>query len=405
MTADAQRVRLKLPVAIWWLLGALGVVFIAALFYGIARFDDDLTERSCAALRDADIPVDVHFDGRHGYLTGNLEYEEDVLEAIAVVDAQRGVADVTSEIVFSLAGGPPVSDPPATSPPTTSPELTFRVQDGVILLNGRVASQDELDAIVAAAEAAFGVGNVINELSLRDGLESPDWIERVPSIMARLTDLPAGAVAFGPEGASVSGTVNAEATKAEIGDAIAAAISPLTLNNRIDVIVPEEPSFAANGAGGEISLRGQMPDQAAIDIIVAAAEDVYRCAGNVINELRVGPGVMEAAWLEIAPGFFVRTVGLDPWEITIVDGAMTVSGRGPGDGSVQAAIDAFAAIGGDLEVDTAGLEVASEAVAQELTDLLEGSATFETRARRSPQRPRSCSIERSPCCWRTRRRC
>ena len=310
MTADAQQSRPKVPVTIWWFLGALGVVLIAALAYGIPRFDDDLTERSRAALRDADIPVDVHFDGRHGYLTGSLEYEEDALEAVSVVAAQRGVADVTSEIVFSLAGGPPRSDPPATSPPTTSPELTFRVQDGVILLNGRVATHQELDAIVAAAEAAFGADNVINELSLRDGLESPDWIGRLPSIMARLTDLPAGAVAFGSEGASVSGMVDAEATKAAIGDAIAAAIAPLTLNNRIDVIVPAEPSFAASGADGKITLRGEMPDQEAIDLIVAAAEDVYG-AGNVVNELRVGPGVMKVAWLEIAPGFFVHTVDHD----------------------------------------------------------------------------------------------
>ena len=85
MTLDTRRVRPRAPGAIWWLLAGLGVVLIAAWIYGIARFDDDLTERSRAALRDANIPVDVHFDGRHGYLTGSLEYEEDVAEAVAVV--------------------------------------------------------------------------------------------------------------------------------------------------------------------------------------------------------------------------------------------------------------------------------------------------------------------------------
>ena len=168
-----------------------------------------------------------------------------------------------------------------------------------------------------------------------------------------------------------------EAIRTAIGDAVAAAVAPLALNNRIDVVVAQAPSFDASGADGSVTLRGQMPDRTAIDQIVAAAEGIYG-AGNVVDELTVGPGVLTADWLEIVPGLLVHTVGLDPWEITIVDRTLVVSGRGPGDGSVESAIDAFAAVDGGLTVDTGGLEVASEAVAQELTDLLEGSATFES---------------------------
>jgi OOP family OmpA-OmpF porin len=366
-----------MPVSIWWLLGALVAVVVAALVYGIPHFDDDLTQRARTALRDAGVPVDVHFDGRHGYLTGSLEYEVDTLAAAGVVRGVRGVADVTSEIEYAIAGGPPQSEPPPTAAPTTSPELTFRVRDGVIQLNGRVANEGQREAMVAGAVAAFGTGNVIDALVVADGLESPQWVDRVPGLFDVLRTLPEGSVAFGPEGAAVSGTVESEAARDAIGGAVADTVAPLGVNNRIEVVVPTAPSLAASGEGGTVTLRGALPDQATIDRIVGAAEDVYG-TGRVVDELVVGPGVVPADWLELAPGFFVRTVGLDPWSIDVVDGTMSVAGRGPIDGSVAEAIAAFAAIGGGLRIETSDLEVAAEAVAEELTRLLEGSATFET---------------------------
>ncbi len=373
----AEDSRPKPPAAVWWLLGALGVLALATAIYGVRHFDDDLTQRSQEALRAAGIPVDVHFDGRHGYVSGTLEYEEDVAVAVDVVRNVRGVAHVEPEIDFLIAGGRERAEPLPTTPPSTSPELTFRIQDGVIQLRGRLATQEQIDAVVGAAEAAYGAGNVINDLTIGEGIQSPEWVDRLPGLFSGLGELPAGTVAFGPEGAAVSGTVDNEGAKDAIGGAVAAVVAPLGVNNRIEVIVPTPPSLVAAGESGVVTLRGAMPDQLSIDQIVAAAEDIYG-SENVINEMTVGAGVQPADWLELAPGFFVRTVALDPWEIEIVDGSMTVFGRGPADGSVQAAIDGFAGIGGGLDVETSGLEVAAEAVATELTELLEGSATFET---------------------------
>jgi OOP family OmpA-OmpF porin len=377
MAESVEVPRRRVPVAVWWLLAALGAVLGAALIYAIAHFDDELTQRAETALRDAGLPVDVHFDGRHGYLTGSLEYEIDTLTAVRVVHDLRGVADVTSEIEFTVAGGPPQAEPPPTAAPTTSPELTFRVRDGAIQLSGRIAADAQRDAIVAAAAAAFGSGNVIDGLVVTVGLQSPSWVERIPSIFAALLPLPDGSIAFGPEGAAVAGTVDSEDAANAIETAIAEAVAPLGVSNRITVVVPSEPSLSASGEGGTVTLRGALPDQVAIDRIVAAAGDVYG-AGNVIDQLAVGPGVLPADWLELAPGFFVRTVGLDPWSIEVADGAMSIAGRGPADGSVAEAVAAFGAIGGGLRVDTSGLEVAAEAVAEELTRLLEASTTFET---------------------------
>ena len=99
-------------------------------------------------------------------------------------------------------------------------------------------------------------------------------------------------------------------------------------------------------------------------------------SNNVVNELTVRRGVIAAEWIDVAPGIFVRTAGLDPWRVEIADGTLTVFGRGPADETVPSAIEAFATIGGGLDVDTGDLEVSAAAIATELTDLLEGTATF-----------------------------
>lgn len=366
--------RPPVPRSVWWLLGAFIVLVIAGAAYGIRHFDTDLTARAEAALDDAGIPARVHFDGRHGYLEGTLEYEVDIEAAVAVVEAVRGVANVDSEMEFLIAGGP--EEPTGQEPPPapTGPRLTIAVTSGTIDLSGAVRSQDDADSLVAAATAAFGETNVRDRLRIDEELEVAAWVGRVPEVVAQLPALSDGRVVIGAE-VSVRGVVEDEATRAAILTAVRDTVGDLVINDLLEVVVPRPPSLVAEGSAGSVNLQGALPDQAILDEIVVAAESVYG-SSNVVSELEVVRGVVTAEWLDVAPGFFVRTAGLDPWRLEINDDVLTVSGRGPADGTVASAIEGFGSIGGGLDVDTGDLEVAAEAVADELTALLEGTATF-----------------------------
>jgi len=370
----ARRGRPPVPKSIWWLLGALVLVVLGGVGYGIQHFDRDLTTRAEAALQDAGIPAIVHFDGRHGYLEGTLEYETDIQVAVGVVEAVRGVANVDAEMEFLIAGGPDEPPEREPSPPPTTPRVTISVTDGRIDLTGALGSQEDADGLVTAAVAAFGQANVGNRLRIEDGLEPSPWVPRLPALMTDLTGFTRGRVVIGGE-VSVRGEVADDETRRAIGDAVRSAVDPLAVTDLIEVVTPTPPSLIAEGRDGTVTLQGSLPDQANLDRIVAAAGDVYGSA-NVVNELSVGRGVLTAEWLDIAPGIFVRTAGLDPWRVEIAEDTLTVFGRGPADGTVPSAIDSFESIGGGLSVDTGGVEVTADAVAAELTDLLEGTATF-----------------------------
>lgn len=375
MTDRSGRARPPVPASIWWLLGALVLLIIGGVGYGIQHFDRDLTTRAEAALADAGIPADVHFDGRHGYLEGTLEYEADVQAAAAVVAAIRGVANVDTEMEFLIAGGPEAPVDQERPPPPTTPRVTISVGDGRINLTGALRSQEDADALSDAAGRAFGPTNVDGEFRIDEELEASPWVALLPDVLSQLTGFSEGRLVIGGE-VSIRGDVADEETRTAIGDAVRTAVDPLPVTDLIAVVVPMRPSLIAEGSDGSVTLRGAMPDQASLDRIVAAAGDVYG-SDNVTSGLSVEKGVVAAEWLDVAPGIFVRTAGLDRWRVEIADTMLTVSGRGPADGTVASAIEAFESFGGGLDTDTGDLEVAAEAVAAELTELLEGTATFE----------------------------
>lgn len=356
------------------MLVGLIVLIVGGAAWGIQHFDTDLTERAKIALRDAGIPAVVHFDGRHAYLEGTLEYESDIAAAVAVVAELRGVADVDSEMGFAIAGRRPTPESAELPPPSPNQRLAIDVRAGNIELTGRLASPTHADELARAAAAAFGEGNVRNRIEIDPELDAAAWVERMPDVMATLTGLTEGGLTIGDE-VSIRGVVAAAEARDAIGDAVRAAVGTLPLFNRIEVVVPTPPSLIVEGRDGSVTLQGSLPDRASLDTIVTAAAGVYG-ASNVVSELTVERGVVTAPWLDVAPGIFVMAAGLDSWRVEITNDTMTVVGRGPADGSVRTAIESFATIGGGLDVDTSGVEVAAESVATELTDLLEGSATF-----------------------------
>jgi OOP family OmpA-OmpF porin len=77
------------------------------------------------------------------------------------------------------------------------------------------------------------------------------------------------------------------------------------------------------------------------------------------------------------PDIFAAAAGLDPWSFEVAGDRLVVFGRGPADGTVGEAIEAFSGLPG-LTVDTGDLEVSETAVAEALTDLLAGGANFAT---------------------------
>ena len=158
----------------------------------------------------------------------------------------------------------PEPDPEPTPEPTPAPDpaaVEVVVDGDMVVLRGSVPDQATADAMVAAAEAVFGAGNVTSELSI-----DPDTTADGATI-------------------SLTGAATGDASTA-LADGLAGALDGATVDNQLSVLTPA--AVDANLDGGTAVLTGTVPDQATADALLAAAEAVLG-EGRVTSELVIDP--------------------------------------------------------------------------------------------------------------------
>jgi len=140
---------------------------------------------------------------------------------------------------------------------------------------------------------------------------------------------------------------------------------------------PETPRFTARFSQPTLELSGTLPDQRHINAIAAAAVDRYG-ADNVTNDLTVGENTGTPSYLAALPQLFDFVGRLNPWNLTLDEGAVVFSGLGTDQATVnriRASFDLFAT---GFESSESTLEINPVAVAASLTELLAEGANFET---------------------------
>ncbi|HEX9854160.1 MAG TPA: OmpA family protein [Acidimicrobiia bacterium] len=356
----------RIPVAVWWLLALFVALTLLAVVWGVPTEERDLELRAAAAAADSGITV--RLEGRDAVLIGSTDAVS--ADRVAVlVRAIRGVRVVDDRIQRTTAT--PSAPGPADGRP---PEVTMALRDGTIEIAGVVPSQAAADQIVAAAVERFGVTNVVNALVVAQST-SPDWLVAVPTLLTEV-ELAEGIIALRETGASVAGTVPSEEAKEAVGRQVV-DLTGLPVDNRLDVVPLDSVVFrAVKSDDGVVTLSGALPDQEAVDRIVGRAVEIYG-EDSVVSTVSVG-NVASPDWLEALPGIFPATVGLDPWSVDVANNVLTLEGRGPDDGTLGSASTAFGAIGETTSLNVVTkLEIDSESVAAELTELLRGSTTFQ----------------------------
>jgi OOP family OmpA-OmpF porin len=364
---------------VWWLLVGFGGLVVVGIAYGLWHFDADLTSRARRALADVGVPLQVHFDGRDAYLTGSVEFEDDIAVALRAVESVRGVRHVESAAGYIIAGGPLAPDEPAPPPVSGVPEMTWRFADGRVSLRGRVPDAQTAAAIAAAALDSFPAG-VDDLLVVVAGISSPPWVARLAGAIPALAPLEDGTVAFGPEGASVSGVVASEQDREAVMAAIAAAMAPLGAVDRLEVVVPLPASLVVASQDGRVAVSGDFGVDADADAVLAAIAGAVG-SRNVVVEVEIVPAVGTPDWLGAVGPIVAALEPLGDWTMRI-DGATataTAAGFASDAASASAVRSMFtaAASAGGLRSETSDVEVAPAAVASELTALLLGLATFE----------------------------
>ncbi len=359
------------------------MLVVVALFYGLPREHEELSARAVEAVHESGVSVDVRVDGRDVYLEGGVGTFEESEMVVAAVWNVEGVRFVHADITYLTRGGIVADDSvAATLAADPDPALTVVMTSGVATLRGRYPEGDAIDGLVAAAVVAFGEDRVKSSVGSSEVVVTEEWINRIPAMLPGLTEMQSVTVAMGSGGAAIAGEVATPEEKARIGLVVEDAVGDLLAVTNNLVVVPLTPvEFHAAGAEGEVLLAGVLPDEDVVAAVGGIAVEIYG-EQNVTNLLEVGPKVENPSWLEALPGVIAATSDLETWSFDITSTGAVLLARGPDDASLElvvAAVEDFLAIGLDVAVD---VQRTATSVADELTAILEGSATFDSGSTR-----------------------
>jgi OOP family OmpA-OmpF porin len=356
-----------IPSSVFWLLALWVVMVLVALVWGVDNAEATLRDAARRRIAADGHNIAVDFSGRDARLIGTVESDAIAQEITGVIDALPGVRDVNSDLVVV----------PTEIPEVLGANLSVRVIGDTVSVSGLVPNEETEIDLTEAAEAEFGAGQVINSLVVDDDVASSPWLGRIQDVFAHLGGLRSGGFTADDEGVVVEGEVISEAVRTATLDGITLVLDellPVTGNLTIAVLPP--PTFSASGSDESVILRGTMPNQEAIDGVVAAAERLHGNA-EIINILQTGE-VAGPMWIESIGGLLDVVTRLNPWTIDIAGGSVSITGLGL-DQDLVAAVDVLTdeVVAGRLSIVT-DVEVDPAAVATQLTNLLEGNATFET---------------------------
>lgn len=359
------------------------MLVVVALFYGLPREQEELSARAVEAVQESGVAVDVRVDGRDVYLEGGVGTFEESELVVAAVSNVEGVRFVHADITYLTRGGIVADDSvAATLAADPNPALTVVMTSGVATLRGRYPEGDAVDELVAAAVDAFGEDRVRPSVGTSEVVIAEAWIDRIPAMLPGLAEMQSGTVAMGSGGVAIAGEVGTPEEKTRIGLVVEDAVGDLLVVTNNLMVVPLTPvEFHAAGAEGEVLLAGVLPDEDVVAAVGGIAVEIYG-EQNVTSLLEVGPRVENPPWLEVLPGIIAATSDLESWSFDITSSGALLTARGPDDASLElvvATVEDLPAIG--LEV-AADVQRTATSVADELTAILEGSATFDSGSTR-----------------------
>lgn len=359
------------PRTVWLLLLALVALIVAGVFWAIDRFERDLAADVRAALQAEGIEVAVEFEGRDAVLSGSVSSLVDVDRAVLVVKEVEGVRDVRAGEVVVVG----TTVPPATTT-TLAPEqfpavVEIAIGEGSVTLAGLVPAESRT-ALVAAAEEVFGSGGVEDNLQVDEAVVSPEWLQVLPQVFVEFGVVEQANVIVSDQGLEIAGIVKQARDVENLGIRLA-QITRLQVTNQLAFTSLPAPRITISASGGELELTGQLPNQEAIDTIVAAGSLSY---ASIDDELVLAE-VSDADWIARLPRLVESLSGWPMWVLELDSDTGSFTGFAPSTQDLDLlSTSVLPAFGVDLEIGS--LEVDAAALAAELTAAIAGRITFNS---------------------------
>ncbi len=315
----------------WWLLTLTGLplLFFAMITQSEDALENDLTHRVNSQLvaEKADWAIaNLSKRGRDVQLSGN---------AVSQAERERALA-----VAASVPGVRVVEDLTAITP-MVAPTLALQTLNGKLALQGVLASDDEVQRLLAAAGKVWPSGETNNQLSVGERVESADWLAGIADFLPVLQGVTGASLDVSAEEVKLGGTVYSDEVYGNVLGK-AQALFGDRLNDQI-VVEALSPAFLqAALENDKLVLRGNLPAQAQADSLLAVASQQVG-ADKVVNELNVSQDFAAAEWLDAAG----KLLGLLPQKqgkLTIEQGTLEISGEMDSDAAHNALVPQLNAV-------------------------------------------------------------
>ncbi|MGI9303713.1 MAG: BON domain-containing protein, partial [Gammaproteobacteria bacterium] len=212
-----------------------------------------------------------------------------------------------------------------------SPRLRIDVNNKLATVSGTVPNSQVVDNTVGAARQAFGQEFVQNRMAIGDKVLEPPWLGKLVGVTPHLKGIDPLSLSAADGQVIITGVIDSEARRAEVGETIARAVSPdLEVDNQLIVSAPvtprtDPPNVRIDVRDQVATLSGLVADQDAIDMMVSNANKVFG-AGNVRNRLIAGDAVTRPFWLPRVAELMPKLQEVDSATLAAVGDALTLEG-------------------------------------------------------------------------------
>jgi len=326
--SDRVRSSSRRPALVLPILAAVGALAIAAWFVfpragdSPATAETDTTVAVAAEVTVVD-QIRAVLDGlghdsllveeRSGtvYLAGVVASDGDRSTAVAATQALAGDMPLDSSgLTVQSANGsaaPPTSSASQTETPGEGQEpiAVPRVFDGPYIeatLDGKdfvlagVVPSDELAAsYLEAAEIAYAP-YIRSELTVDDQLASPDWLSRGLQAIIMLPMITEGKILIAEDQVEMSGRSPNQAGIDRLQGALEDITGLPVAVGEVDITNLQPPSWVIAADAGAVELSGEVPTEEIRGLLAEAATAAYG-SDNVKDQMTVNPNVYPSLWM------------------------------------------------------------------------------------------------------------
>lgn len=245
--------------------------------------------------------VSIRYDYLDGILEGTVSSVNDYHTAEEYAKNHKRAGRIFNNL--KVRTSPEISPPVQPALPNSPPNLDITLNQGRIFLQGRVPNQLVRSRLETAA-SRLGVGSVVNQLTIDDNVQDPNWLGDIPGLMSEFfANTDAGEIEAKQQSLRLRRTVRSSATKRSLMSK--AGETGLAIIDEVTLLRERPANFIAVLRNNRITLSGEVPSQRMKDNLGRA---LSRNGFEVINNLRISEDTGEPSWIngafEFSESFF-----------------------------------------------------------------------------------------------------